>query len=109
MVDGGYPANPAGFSTHQRGIAVDLTNKQDTATGGVNWWMERNAYKYNFLRTYKGFDEGHHWEYRPSQVILPTEIEKSGAKYLKTTFATFASESQSLWDRSYVLDPVTKP
>jgi hypothetical protein len=106
LINAGFPANPVGYSTHQRGIAVDLNNKQDTNTGGINWWMERNAYKYNFLRTYKGFDEGHHWEYRPSQVIAPVEVEKSGTKYTKTTFATFASESTDLWTRSYVLDPV---
>jgi hypothetical protein len=107
MIDQGYKANPVGYSTHQRGIAVDLNNKQDTNTGGINWWMERNAYKYGFVRTYKGFEEGHHWEYRPGETTAPAEIEKAGAKYTKYTFATFTSESQSLWDRSYVLDPVT--
>jgi hypothetical protein len=109
MINAGYKANPVGYSTHQRGIAVDLNNKNDTNTGGINWWMERNAYKYNFARTYKGFAEGHHWEHRPSQVAAPVEIEKAGTKYTKYTFATFTSESQSLWDRSYVLDPVKKP
>ncbi len=105
MINAGYKANPVGYSTHQRGIAVDLNNKGDTAVGGINWWMERNAYKYGFVRTYQGFKEGHHWEYRPSQVTAPVEIEKSGKKYTKYTFATFTSESQDVWDRSYVLDP----
>ncbi len=106
MINAGYKANPVGYSTHQRGIAVDLNNKNNTDTGGVNWWMERNAYKYGFARTYKGYAEGHHWEYRPAQVKAPVEIEKAGKKYTKYTFATFTSESQDVWDRSYVLDPV---
>lgn len=106
MIDAGYKANPVGYSTHQRGIAVDLSNKGDTAEGGTNWWMERNAYKYKFARTYKGFDEGHHWEWRPGEIVAPTEITKSGTKYMKYTFATFKSESTAIWDRSYVLDPI---
>ena len=70
--------------------------------------MERNAYKYGFVRTYTGFKEGHHWEYRPSQVKAPVEIEKAGIKYTKYTFATFTSEAQDVWNRSYVLDPIKK-
>ena len=106
MIDQGYKANPVGYSSHQCGIAVDLNNKNDISVGGTNWWMERNAYKYGFVRTYQKFEEGHHWEYRPSETTSPVEIEKDGAKFTKYTFATFVSESQAIWDRSYVLDPV---
>ncbi len=106
MVDGPYAANPAGFSSHQRGIAVDLNNKTDTGVGGINWWMERNAYRFGFVRTYKKYNEGHHWEYRPGEVVQPQEIEKEGKKYMKYTFATFSSKSTSIWDRNHVLEEI---
>lgn len=106
MVDGPWAANPAGFSSHQRGIAVDLNNKTDISVGGINWWMERNAYKFGFVRTYKKYNEGHHWEYRPNEVVLPKEVEINGTKYMKYTFATFSSKSNSIWDRNHVLDEI---
>ncbi len=106
MIDKGYPANPVGYSLHQIGIAVDLTNKQDIKKGGTNWWMERNAYKYGFVKTYKKFKEGHHWEYRPIEIVKPLEVEINGKKYIKYTFATFSSNSSSIWDRNHVLDEI---
>ena len=99
-----YAANPAGYSNHQIGIAVDLNNKLDTEKNGINWWMERNAYKFGFVRTYKKYKEGHHWEYRPNEVTKPVEVEKEGKKYIKYVFATFESGSDSIWDRNSVYD-----
>lgn len=106
MIDGPWAANPVGYSTHQRGIAVDLNNKKETAKGGLNWWMERNAYKFGFVRTYKQYKEGHHWEYLPEEVVAPVEVERRGKKYMKYTFASFASKSKNIWDRNHVLDPI---
>ncbi len=100
-------ANPVGYSSHQIGIAADLTNKQDITDGGMNWWMERNAYKFGFVRTYQKFEEGHHWEYRPSEVVVPKEVEIDGKKYMKYTFATFDSTSTLIWDRNHVLDEIS--
>ncbi|MBL0019542.1 MAG: D-alanyl-D-alanine carboxypeptidase family protein [Bacteroidetes bacterium] len=107
MINAGYPANPVGFSNHQIGMAVDLNNRKEPSnTSGKNWWMERNAYKYGFVRTYATEDEGHHWEYRPAEVTQPVVVEKGGVKYMKYTFASYTSESTSMWNRSYVLDKI---
>jgi|GEM_PF-3949660 len=106
MVDGPWAANPPGYSSHQRGVAVDLNNKTKTGKGGINWWMERNAYRFGFVKTYQKFNEGHHWEYRPEEIVAPFEIEKGGKKYMKYTFATYTSTSTHIWERSHVLDPI---
>lgn len=104
LINEGFQANPVGYSTHQIGTAVDLNNKNDIKKGGINWWMERNAYRFGFVRTYQKFAEGHHWEYRPDKVVPPTIVNINGKPYKKYTFASFVSDSTDIWDRSYVLD-----
>jgi peptidoglycan hydrolase-like protein with peptidoglycan-binding domain len=55
----GNPANPPGYSNHQNGIALDL----NTSDPGVLRWLQRNAGRFDFLRTVPR--EDWHWEYRP--------------------------------------------
>ena len=101
---GYYPANPPGKSDHQRGIAVDLSNKGNSS---LNKWLMKNSYKFGFVRTYSGYSEGHHWEYRPSKVKNPTSIKKDNKEFTRYYFATFTPEKEwkdsdtNKWDATY--------
>ncbi|WP_424244147.1 LAS superfamily LD-carboxypeptidase LdcB [Elusimicrobium posterum] len=50
----GEYAAEAGFSQHQMGLAVDINNINKTLTKEQILWLEKNAGKYGFMRTYDG-------------------------------------------------------
>ena len=75
-----------GKSTHQNGIAIDLNHCKGSKKDGntpTNKWLMKNAYKFKFVKKYKVYGEAHHWEYLPSQIKSPKQIEKQVGKEKK--------------------------
>ena len=91
-----------GKSKHQKGIAIDLINKDANATN-VNIWLMKNSYKYGFVRNLnKGREESHHWEYRPNETRGPKSIEKKEGEakknYTRYYFGSFSLNNDKDWE-----------
>jgi hypothetical protein len=88
-----------GKSTHQNGIAIDLNHCKGSKKDGntpTNKWLMKNAYKFKFVKIYKVYGEAHHWEYLPSQIKSPKQIEKQVGKdkkkYTRYYFGTWSPD-----------------
>jgi hypothetical protein len=93
------PAATPGYSKHQIGIAIDLNNKTSDGDNDINRWLMKNSYKYGFVRPLKmGKSEGHHWEYRPSEVQSPKEVTVDEKKFIQYYFATWSPDKK--WDNN---------
>lgn len=81
-----------GYSPHQNGIAIDINSKH-TEDLDVNKWLMKNSYRYGFVKPLKmGYEEAHHWEYKPNNTREPETITEEATTITRYYFGTWSPD-----------------